>query len=551
MTGYKHCYLPVYESSIDSDCYIPKHHPPRAFWDCLSKIWLTKDALRELNRRNRQSTSGKPRPLSPQAARPVTRHLSAELKSKRHVTQSASDFLRNCAPRTLKDIKLFARHGGPDLSDLKVVSMHSEEFFSGRKELMILFKFSEPVYFFDHTMGSRETSARNRKRGPTLALDETPSTKRIKSIQSRDEPYSRNFEQELIDNGIYLDEYKYLNGRVPPEPNNMEEINQRLTQRRLSLSPSNFSNENFKKFRRANAHASMKSRVSKTVIPVIEGEIKDYKCVDEEVSFTNLEPLTNKIFIAAEPDLFYGARPEQLDQRVRDELKGHIIPSTKNDVPIAPNFFLAIKGPEGSLQVARLQACYYGAFGARGMHSLQAYGKDESIFDNNAAYTITSTYLAGFLQIYTVHPIQPAVPGGRTEYCMNLLRSFAINDSAETFRQGVTAYRNARDWAEEQRDEAIKRSNEKVKDRPVERLAVNASSSKISRFPTAGSLEEASPTKALSQDSPNSLHEGSDMPAQVEKLESSKTNNKKGMAARSNRPAKRSHQARRPAKRQP
>jgi hypothetical protein len=35
-------------------------------------------------------------------------------------------------------------------------------------------------------------------------------------------------------------------------------------------------------------------------------------------------------------------------------------------------------------------------------------------------------------------------------------------DTAETFRQGATYYRNARDWAKEQRDEAIRRANERA-----------------------------------------------------------------------------------------
>lgn len=37
-----------------------------------------------------------------------------------------------------------------------------------------------------------------------------------------------------------------------------------------------------------------------------------------------------------------------------------------------------------------------------------------------------------------------------------------MTGNAETFRQGATAYRNARDWAKKQRDEAIRRANEKV-----------------------------------------------------------------------------------------
>jgi hypothetical protein len=77
---------------------------------------------------------------------------------------------------------------------------------------------------------------------------------------------------------------------------------------------------------------------------------------------------------AAKPNLYYGARSEQLDQRVCKKLSGHIIPSTQDHLPIAPNFFLAAKEPSGTAKVARKQACYDGALGARGMHSLQSYG---------------------------------------------------------------------------------------------------------------------------------------------------------------------------------
>ena len=95
-----------------------------AFWDNLSKIWLTRHALKELNRRNRQPASSQLRSQYRRACQPVTRNF-AELKRNRGVTQSASDFLSHCDPGTLKDLKIFARNGGPDLSDLKGVSITS------------------------------------------------------------------------------------------------------------------------------------------------------------------------------------------------------------------------------------------------------------------------------------------------------------------------------------------------------------------------------------------------------------------------------------------
>lgn len=61
-----------------------------------------------------------------------------------------------------------------------------------------------------------------------------------------------------------------------------------------------------------------------------------------------------------------------------------------------PNLF-KVKGPEESAAVARRQACYDGALGARAMQGLQFYRTDEPIYDNNS-YTIISTYHAGILK---------------------------------------------------------------------------------------------------------------------------------------------------------
>jgi hypothetical protein len=82
---------------------------------------------------------------------------------------------------------------------------------------------------------------------------------------------------------------------------------------------------------------------------------------------------------------------------------------------MAPNFFLAAKGPDGSAAVANRQACYDGALGARGMQSLQSYRQDEPVYDNNA-FTLTSIYHNGSLEMYTTHITPPAAPGQPPEY---------------------------------------------------------------------------------------------------------------------------------------
>jgi hypothetical protein len=59
---------------------------------------------------------------------------------------------------------------------------------------------------------------------------------------------------------------------------------------------------------------------------------------------TNFEPLTDSTLKLGNLDIYYGAQPEQLSRKVGDELVSQIIPSTQPDLPIAPNFFLAVKG---------------------------------------------------------------------------------------------------------------------------------------------------------------------------------------------------------------
>lgn len=352
-------------------------------------------------------------------------------------------------------------------------------------------------------MSSTRSNSRVSKRGSMSSSSTRPSATTTTTRTTG--PYNRNFQQHLIDNGVYPPTYRYPNGQVPAQPDNWEEINQRLTQPRPSLLPSRFSKEEHQEFVQADADAAKEKQVSTSVIPIIERYVGDAKCVSGGIRFTNLDDLTDGTLAPGNPDVYHGARPEQLDRRVRDELSGQIIPSTQDDLPIIPNFFLAAKGPDGSAAVARRQACYDGALGTRGMQSLQSYRQEGAVFDNNA-YTITSTYQDGQLKIYTSHPLQSSISGTRPQYCMNLLRSFAMTDTVDTFRQGATAYRNARDWAKEQRENTIREANQRASDSQVETLGIDAKSNRISSRGSEITVEES---PRLSQESRNLLNETS------------------------------------------
>lgn len=317
------------------------------------------------------------------------------------------------------------------------------------------------------------------------STDPTTKTTKTKSTGV----YDRDFQQHLVDNAVYPDAYEYPDASVAAEPNNYEGFRQIFAQPRQSLSPSQFSDGDFRKLKRAIAHAAKEKQVSESVIPTIEGNIKDIRCRSGGIPFTNLNPLTDGTLKPGNPDVYYGARPEQLTRKICGELGGRIIPSTQHDLPIAPNFFLAVKGRDGSLAVAERQACYDGALGARAMHSLQSYGQEEPVYDK--ASTITSIYHGGTLQMYSSHVARPRNPSGRPEYHMTQLDSFAIIGNRNACVAGLQAYRNGRDWTEKQRNEAIRQANERAN--PVEAAAPagDAGASPALSFVTAVSETEA------------------------------------------------------------
>ncbi|KAL2829185.1 hypothetical protein BDW59DRAFT_142261 [Aspergillus cavernicola] len=298
-------------------------------------------------------------------------------------------------------------------------------------------------------------------------------------------PYSQNLEQNLIDHQIYPPLYQGQdNSDDENEPNNIGEIRRRLAATRPSLDPSTFSKAEYHQFRKANWAAKKEADVTASVFPFIEGtngttSSSRQQYVSRDTRFTNLAPLTDGTISQAKPDISYGARPEQLDREIRNQLSDRVIPSANDRLSLAPNFRVEVKGPGGAPRVAVRQACYYGALGVRAMDALQSYepARDQqgsqqqslgpelrSVSDNNA-YAVTATYSSGILNLYTSHSTMSTttpnqdVSQRRPEYIMTPLRSFALINGVESFCAGAAAYRNARDWTGEVRDGAIARAN--------------------------------------------------------------------------------------------
>jgi hypothetical protein len=285
---------------------------------------------------------------------------------------------------------------------------------------------------------------------PVSTLPTSGTTKTTKTKKST--PYNRDFDLHLTDNNIHP-------VYASQEPD-LEETMAAIVLPRPSLSPSQFSDGTFKAFRRANALAKDENDVMANVMPTILGTHQPSQASARNTVFKNLAPLTDGTIVPAAPDIYYGAHPEELCRPVLDALGPHIIPSTMQDKPLAPNFFVEVKGPDGSAAVATRQARYDGAVGSRAMHSLKNYGEEEPKYDNEA-YTYSSTYHGGTgtLHLYAHHTTAPTSEGGRPEYHMTKIRGFDMTDTRETFVQGATAFRNARDLAKEHLDHVIRAAN--------------------------------------------------------------------------------------------
>jgi hypothetical protein len=453
-------------------------HISATFWDDLSKIWVTRNALRELDRRNDEN------------ARKV-QHQTPHIQFSKIVQRASRSFVEsgsqnNHIPRAgvpqplpllyLKGLQRYARAGGPDLSGLRGYREPNSPLLrtmSSRSQSRVQKSTRRGRALSTVRSSSLYRSALRSKNAKTTELIKSTEVKAITELTKSSSPYDCNFQQCLIDNGVFPPGYEYPDGRQPPKPDNWNDIKERLARPRPSLSPSAFTEEDHAKFVRLDDHALKDKQIMETVVPIIEGDVGSIKCVARDVPFTNLHPLVNGKIVPGHPHRYYGAYPEQLDSQVRHQLGGDIIPSTRHDLPILPNFLLQVKGLYGGVDVATRQANYHGALGARGMDLLEIYGKENPSFHENAL-TISSIYHYGSLKMFTIHTSK-AADSDRTEYHMTQLNHWGMSGNVDTFRQGATWYRNGRDWAKEQRDRVVMNANERAKVTKIGSMTVTES----------------------------------------------------------------------------
>ena len=205
-------------------------------------------------------------------------------------------------------------------------------------------------------MPSSQSTPRTRSKSTNTIGESTAKTSQRKSSA-----YHRDFEQNLIDHDIHL------NNRTQ-KPRNWDEIQQKMAQLRPSLSPSKFFDGAFETFQKANDEALTEAMVIRRPFPVILGDANISSAGD--LPFGNLKPITDGTLVDPKPDFYDGARPTQIDRRIRAEPGSYITPSTQHQAPAPPNFSIEVKGPDGSGAMAKRQACYDGVVGARDINKM-------------------------------------------------------------------------------------------------------------------------------------------------------------------------------------
>lgn len=220
------------------------------------------------------------------------------------------------------------------------------------------------------------------------------------------------------------------NDHYVPKPHNWDELLWLMEQppRVASVLPGSDHVE-YQAFKEAAAEVFDKNEVVRRILSLIVGRSIFYSSGGQP--FLNLEDLTDSAIVKTSLDLYDGADPEEVDQKLLTKLDTFIKPLINKKTPVVPNFSVEFKDPASWLPVTERQDCHAGSICARAIHKLRSFAEEDRdmLYDYNA-YTITAIYPMGLLSLYAHGPIKL---NGSVEYGMTLIKGFPMHDSPETF----------------------------------------------------------------------------------------------------------------------
>lgn len=311
-------------------------------------------------------------------------------------------------------------------------------------------------------MTSLPPSKRSRtSRGSKHSNTTTTSSDRIKAT-------SNLFPQILEDNKIIID-------GDPSMLADREELRQDRSVR-PSLAPSQCSDGEIDDIWDANNHAATEPDIERDVVSAIIGRPRGRRLPHSgNVSWSNMSSMTGNRTVAPQPDLYYGVKVGEVPKVIRDSIGDLIVPSTVPNAPALPHFIMEIKGPTGSLEVVKRQAAHAGAAAAYAAFSLENYGVDNPIYDDNTVVHVwTYTSVPGDLTHYAMR-IQRPEPDAEPSYHLTLVKTYHITESHEQYRKGVSAFRHCRDDSHKKNQErltkAIKRQRNLTTTQPNEQAS--------------------------------------------------------------------------------
>jgi hypothetical protein len=269
-------------------------------------------------------------------------------------------------------------------------------------------------------------------------------------------PYDANFEFRMKQFGVVTPTHEPLDGEPQvDEAANETDAVAHIERGRDDVIPE----QDIKFIRQAMGNSTNEAGLRDDVLPKLEvTRVFSHRAErGTEHLFSGLTPIVPDEQVAqAKPDVYFGARPESIQPHVRIALHRHVMPAVNEDAPAAPNFFIAIKGSEGSYGCAKRQALYYAALGARGMRSLETFRRPNLPFDSNI-YAISVVLDSRGIDIYGTYILNRSQGSSPITYASTLLGEYPMQKHG--CLAGIHAFRNACELARRIRNDAIARAN--------------------------------------------------------------------------------------------
>lgn len=277
-------------------------------------------------------------------------------------------------------------------------------------------------------------------------------------------PYGKDFELRLIESGIFPESYQHEDDDQLPEPSNLQEIVDSLSSPIPSLSEATFTLDEFAVFKIFNIRAVSSAAVRGDVMPMMRG----HSAIPSsgQLVFDKFKSITNGTTVSAMPTRYDGMSLSKVPNKVCRDLYSFIVPTSVVGAPIVPNFFLE---ESGSPKVIMRKLCLDGAVGARAIHSLRNYKRRDEIFDGKA-YSLSADYNTSSytLRLFAHFVAKPREGSSQLRYYMAQIGGWQMTGSIESCRQGITAFRNARNLALEFRNDAVRMAVDNLSMAPAE-----------------------------------------------------------------------------------